>query len=328
MGLCQLVVGILVLTRTLGLCDETCFYVDNVCPNGNISFWLRTRETGFDGIEITEENLEHIPLIPNAPLVVLIHGWSGHKNYAPNPELTAAYLTHGYYNIITVDWGKIALDGCYIASAFNAPVAGRCSAQLLQQLYLRRGMHWKEATHVIGFSMGAQVAGILGYHMPNLPRITGLDPALPLFSAATSRIENRLDPTDARFVDVYHTNGGWQGRLAAVGHVDFYLNNGATQPGCHSNASCDHHRAVGVFAESINSEKGFYGESCTIEILSYLTGLSSEICPYIGQRSLLVRAGEYVSPKAQGTYKIETNYHPPFAKGLPSSIQNQMVTIL
>ena len=63
--------------------------------------------------------------------------------------------------------------------------------------------------------------------------MTGLDPALPLFSVNTARAESRLDSTDANFVDVYHTNGGWKGRLGALGHVDFYINSGANQPGCY-----------------------------------------------------------------------------------------------
>lgn len=63
----------------------------------------------------------------------------------------------------------------------------------------------------------------------------GLDPAEPEFEDHPTSI--RLDPTDAVFVDVIHTNGAPPDRLGAglmqvSGHVDFYVNGGQKQPGC------------------------------------------------------------------------------------------------
>lgn len=63
-----------------------------------------------------------------------------------------------------------------------------------------------------------------------LPRITGLDPALPGF--VTVNHHNKLDPSDAMFVDVIHTNAFMQGKVEQSGHVDFYVNGGVLQPGC------------------------------------------------------------------------------------------------
>ncbi|CAH1404389.1 unnamed protein product [Nezara viridula] len=84
-----------------------------------------------------------------------------------------------------------------------------------------------------------------------------------------------------------------------------------------------------MFAESINTDKGFFGKPCGVGILSYLTGISRELCPFTGNKNLLARAGEYVSPKAHGTFKIETNFYPPLARGIPlSDIHNQMLTII
>lgn len=52
---------------------------------------------------------------------------------------------------------------------------------------------------------------------------------MPLFITADT--DNKLDATDAQFVDVYHTNSLVQGKMEKCGHVDFYLNGGILQPG-------------------------------------------------------------------------------------------------
>lgn len=44
--------------------------------------------------------------------------------------------------------------------------------------------------------------------------------------------DRKLDPTDAEFVDVIHTDVLGRGMLRAMGHVDFYPNIGPHQPGC------------------------------------------------------------------------------------------------
>lgn len=55
---------------------------------------------------------------------------------------------------------------------------------------------------------------------------------MPLFVTADS--DNKLDASDADFVDVFHTNALVQGKIEQCGHVDFYLNGGIYQPGCNA----------------------------------------------------------------------------------------------
>lgn len=65
--------------------------------------------------------------------------------------------------------------------------------------------------------------------------VIGLDPALPFF--ATQSPSQKLDATDADFVDVIHTNAGYFGKIEACGHLDFYMNGGQTQPTCYNHKS-------------------------------------------------------------------------------------------
>merc|ERR1711902_254061 len=57
--------------------------------------------------------------------------------------------------------------------------------------------------------MGVQVLGL-----GKVARVTGLDPAKPMFEAATEK--GRIDKGDAEFVDIIHTNSGnlWDGCLS------------------------------------------------------------------------------------------------------------------
>lgn len=89
--------------------------------------------------------------------------------------------------------------------------------------------------HVLGHSLGGHVAGYVGNYVPGrLGRITGLDPAGPAFETPyLKEAAERLDSTDAVFVDIIHTCAGSLGILRPIGHVDFYPNGGTfRQPGC------------------------------------------------------------------------------------------------
>ena len=58
---------------------------------------------------------------------------------------------------------------------------------------------------------------------------------MPFF--VTFNIDQKLDASDAVFVDVIHTNAFVQGKIEACGDVDFYVNGGIRQPGCWGESS-------------------------------------------------------------------------------------------
>lgn len=53
-------------------------------------------------------------------------------------------------NIFAIDWGPLAQGPCYPAAVWNARIAGKCSALLVERL---REFDTGDL-HVIGFSLG------------------------------------------------------------------------------------------------------------------------------------------------------------------------------
>ncbi|KAK3612367.1 hypothetical protein CHS0354_011087 [Potamilus streckersoni] len=145
-------------------------------------------------------------------------------------------LKTGDFNVILIDWGK-GSGLPYTQATANSRVVGAEIAKLIIALKEHVGAN-PEDFHIIGQSLGAHIGGYAGERLPNLGRITGLDPAGPYFQYTDNAV--RLDPTDAKFVDVIHTDGksiislGY-GMIQPVGHVDFYPNSGVNQPGCDKN---------------------------------------------------------------------------------------------
>ena len=80
--------------------------------------------------------------------------------------------------------------------------------------------------------------------------IIALDPAGPIFEANSG--STRLGKTDAKAVQVFHTNANAMGIEAQSGTVDFYFNDGKHQPGCDDffvilGQSCSHGYAPEFF---------------------------------------------------------------------------------
>jgi len=78
------------------------------------------------------------------------------------------------YNIIhtilvCVDWGPGSAVPNYVRAAANTRLVGRQLAKLIRNLNVPLGK-----VHMIGFSLGAHVAGFAGAELGNVSRITGM----------------------------------------------------------------------------------------------------------------------------------------------------------
>jgi pancreatic triacylglycerol lipase len=128
--------------------------------------------------------------------------------------------------VIVVDWGAGSLP-LYTQAVANTRLVGLELAYLIKKLRDEHGLN-PEDVHLIGHSLGSHLAGYAAERVPNIGRITGLDPADPFFQGMPEFV--RLDPSDAKFVDVIHTDArsiffleipGY-GMSQPCGHLDFY----------------------------------------------------------------------------------------------------------
>ncbi|KAF3690952.1 Lipoprotein lipase [Channa argus] len=207
---------------------------------------------------------------------LVIHGWtlSGVFESWMTKLVAALYEREQTANVIVVDWLSSAQNH-YVVAAQNTKAVGQEVARFIDWIEETTNMPL-ENIHLIGYSLGAHVAGFAGNHATNkVGRITGLDPAGPDFEG--EHAHRRLSPDDAHFVDVLHTFtrgslGLSIGIKQPVGHVDIYPNGGSFQPGCNLRGAlekiakfgifaitdavkCEHERSIHLFIDSLLNEQ-------------------------------------------------------------------------
>lgn len=179
-------------------------------------------------------NLTALEDLHNVSVRVIVHGFGSGCLHVWIYEMRTALMAVEDCVILCVDWENGASLPNYVRAAANTRLVGKQLSMVLKGLKENKNLDLTR-THIIGFSLGAHVAGFAGSDLLGLHRITGLDPAGPLFESQHPKA--RLDSTDAEFVDVIHSNGenlilGGLGSFQPMGHVDFYPNGGRVQSGC------------------------------------------------------------------------------------------------
>ncbi|KAM8806086.1 pancreatic lipase-related protein 2-like [Eudromia elegans] len=251
----------------------------------NISFSLYTRETGNNSQVISAINSSTIQkshFSSRRKTSFIIHGFGSTGKKGWIVEMCLLLLEVENRNCIAVDW-KEGAKGTYATAVNNLRVIGAEIAyfiKTLQQIF----KYSPSEIHLIGHSLGAHTAGEAGRRTQGIGRITGLDPAGPYFEGTPPEV--RLDPTDASFVDVIHSNAAQFpavgfGIYNTTGHLDFYPNGGNAMPGCNDLIArmkqrefevltadatfiggCHHSRSHEFYFESILYPTGFVGYPC------------------------------------------------------------------
>ncbi|KAG5672354.1 hypothetical protein PVAND_002487 [Polypedilum vanderplanki] len=193
---------------------------------------------------------------------MLIHGFGENGRADFNKQIKDGLLKHDDYNVIVVDWST-ASNKNYTIAKNNAQSIGKSIAQFIDWAKLDKGY-----LHIIGFDLGAHIAGFAGKQtkLGRVDKITGLDPVKKGFNINQSA--TRLSTGDARFVEVYHSNGGKIGIMEHLYDSDKYINDGKSQPKCKTD-KCSHDFAWKVYADQLKGKK--YG-TYTCETLAELDG--------------------------------------------------------
>ncbi|GFS11190.1 pancreatic lipase-related protein [Elysia marginata] len=300
---------------------------------------------------------DSIPFDSESPTKFIIHGFGNSLNDSVwITDMRKALQENGDFNIVLVGWDTSFPS--YVQAVCNSRVVARLTVSVIEMLQ-EKGLHLYDL-HLIGHSLGAHVSSYVGRLMnSNIGRITGLDPAGPWFD--TFGVGARLDPSDAKYVDVIHSNGdflnfyGGFGLLKQCGHVDFYPNGGKKQPGCTdgvgggsetllgsffsgttedveeavlSAIGCSHGRAYEIFIESIK-----LAGSCEFRAFpcsSYEDFLDGR-CIDCGAEGCN-RAGFHASPELQGgkQFLLTHSSSPLCSKSvrvtiIPSEIANKLI---
>ncbi|XP_071644563.1 pancreatic triacylglycerol lipase-like isoform X2 [Temnothorax longispinosus] len=252
-----------------------------------------------------EAALKNSNFDPAKPTRFITHGWTNSRKSAACTLVRDAYLGHKDYNVIVIDWRSISRRP-YVWASKRVPLIGQFVATMINFL-VKHGMDLSH-TVLVGHSLGAHIVGIAARNADSdISYVVGLDPALPGFSRAGPG--SMISSDDAKYVEIIHTNGGLLGILAAIGDVDYYPNGGERQHGCRVDpgGACSHARSYKFFAESINSEVGFHGKSCT-SFHRFIKGLCKD-------SHASIMGGHKPLFSAHGTYYLNTNPSSPFASG-------------
>ncbi|KAF6211015.1 hypothetical protein GE061_014128 [Apolygus lucorum] len=271
----------------------------------HVHFQLHTRRTSNDGVLFTLDPsaFEKSTFDVDQPVKIMVHGFLGRLRDGWMTTAKDAMLTREDVNVILVGWTEITQVLLYPWVVQQSFLVAQYLGELVDFL-VEHGIP-SDHIHMIGHSIGAHIAGVASKEAMSgiVGRITGLDAAWPLYKGL--REFDRLDATDADFVDCIHTSSGLLGIPHPFCDADFYPNGGTLyQPGCNALnlVICSHRRSHDFFTESLDSNLRFKAYTCSPSLLTLLD------CTDEG-----ALMGYPSSPKHKGVFYVPTGDHPPYS---------------
>lgn len=207
--------------------------------------------------------------------MLIVHGFTDKKERHWISRMSRDIAMWTDSNACVVDWFKLSTIE-YTIAAKNVNKVGAYVGEFLISL---QNIIPLNRVSIVGHSLGAHIAGAAGARTGGkIDAIFGIDPAHPLFTMLPVRPESeRLDPSDAIFVQVIHTTSGTFGSPRNLGHQDWHADGGfSPQKGCEpgfvlfdpnafapNSMACSHIRALEIFRFALdpaNKFKPFKGD--------------------------------------------------------------------
>lgn len=241
----------------------------SIYPSGHtgvLFFFSTSSHEDRKEFKATKEGMELLPVSSSTPVFIIIHGYTESSIRPWVINLTNAMLDHdAVCVVILVDyWDMTTISRPYMM--INVRHIATVTASMIDLLVLEKGVRLSN-THVLGFSLGGRIAGLVGDRVQTgtIGRITGLDASYPWLPPKTK--EEFLDAGDAALVVNLRTS--FIGSHSPPGHIDFYANGGLSQPGCQkwyypytAQQVCNHFRAVALMIEAVKHARDGVFPAC------------------------------------------------------------------
>ncbi|KAL0280759.1 UNVERIFIED_CONTAM: hypothetical protein PYX00_001963 [Menopon gallinae] len=231
----------------------------------DITFTLYLKKHDGNGVQMflgDKESIKKAGFDPKLPVRVGTHAYMCDACGNAVQGLRKAFHAQGDCNYISIDWSKFAKTLPYEKAALQTKAIGTHISKFLRFLRDETKFDIKQM-HLVGHCMGAQILSFASDEFPGekVGRITGNDPAGPIFHNIPNNL--RLDPSDAIFVDVLHTDTVFMGIRQPIGTVDFYVNGGKQQPGCKKDDfACNHDMSHRFFTYTVKNKKDYTAVQC------------------------------------------------------------------
>lgn len=298
---------------------------------------FRLKVKGQDELILNFRDPSHSKYLPAGGRVVfIVHGFMERMSSSKwLTEMRNAFADQGDSAII-VDWRR-ANAGHYWQAMANTRV--------IAAMIGRAVLNWRiaERTLVVGFSLGAQIAGEAGrftqkYGGVMINECHGLDPAGPFYDGCPDEIQ--LDKSDCRVVQAIHTSAEdfkvigplamRFGTYKKTGHCDYWINCGHTQGLCRDMKFADLMKAMtrmmhlsdGEFGNWLLSQVCSHGRAYEVYVSSLMNRCKYPAfpCPDCGKFGSAVDCRSGMKPQSSN------NTLPPFSTCDPTQDVNYFVS--